>query len=232
MRWQEWQEALWTFLFPAFCFGCNESVERRGEWCLSCEAKILDVRQLPLNEASSLDELWVIGDYRGVLRERMLEYKFSPYRRKMRFAFWWLLEKAAEKLPFLESKPVVCPIPLHEKRLKERGFNQGEEIFRNWAEKEQRLLWRPLLTRNRATLVQSTIDNKERRRKNIRGAFSFMDGKEMPQLALLVDDITTSGATLEEAAKVLKKSGVIKVIGLALASGAMLPEEEPEMQED
>jgi len=51
-------------------------------------------------------------------------------------------------------------------------------------------------------------------------------------LALLVDDITTSGATLEEAAKVLKKSGVIKVIGLALASGAMLPEEEPEMQED
>lgn len=225
MSLKEWREACWTFLFPAFCPGCSAESEKRGQWCLSCLAKILDVRQLSLNQDSPLDELWAISDYRGTFRERILEYKFSPYRRELRFSFWNLLEEGQSKLPFLKEISVVCPIPLHKGREKERGFNQAEEIFSQWA-KEMNLSWDDFLIRSQTTKVQSTLPNRNQRRENVKGAFQFVGEPRSLGTVLLVDDITTSGATMEEGARVLKKNGAIRVIGLALTSGALLAEEE------
>ena len=221
---REWREACWTFLFPAFCPGCSAEVEQRGEWCSVCRESMLDVRQLPLNQDSSLDELWAIGDYRGVLRDRILAYKFSPYRRELRFAFWSLLKSGQSKLPFLTDVSRVCPIPLYKSRKKERGFNQAEEIFCSWV-KDRGLLWSDLLIRGQEAKAQSTLADKGQRRENVKGIFSFAGESRSLGTVLLVDDITTSGATLEEAARVLKKNGAERVIGLALASGALLADE-------
>ena len=222
---ERWLEACWTFLFPACCPGCSCPVEERGEWCKECLQEILDVRQIPLNQDSSLDELWVIGDYRGSLREKIIGYKFPPYKRKWRFAFWNLLVRAEEKLFFLAEVTLAVPIPLHKERQKERGFNQSVEIFSKWA--KSRFLWNELLVRSRLTRAQSTLETKEERRENMKRAFQVVgEGDLSGEVMLLLDDISTSGATFEEAGKALKKRKAKKVIGLALASGAMIAEDE------
>lgn len=226
MNIKEWQEACWTFLFPAHCFGCGKEVEERGDWCLSCESKTLDIRQLPLRENSFLTELWAVGDYQGVLREQILLYKFSPYRRELRFLFWNLLEKATPEILCLNQIKSICPIPLHPLRKKERGFNQAEEIFQLWAQKKVALSWSTLLERRKKTKIQSTLEERQERKENVRDAFALKGIVEpLPNSILLVDDIATTGATMEEAAKVLKKAGVEKVFGLVLASGALISEE-------
>lgn len=226
MNIKEWQEACWTFLFPAHCFGCGKEVEKRGDWCLSCESKTLDIRQLPLRQKSFLNELWAVGDYQGVLRDQILLYKFAPYRRELRFSFWNLLEKATPKILCLNQVKSVCPIPLHSLRKKERGFNQAEEIFQHWAQKQVNLSWDLLLGRRKITKIQSTLEERHERKENMRDAFALREIVELlPSSILLVDDIATTGATMEEAAKVLKKAGAEKVFGLVLASGALISEE-------
>lgn len=225
MKIKEWREACWTFLFPAHCFGCGGEVEKRGDWCPSCEAKTLDVRRLPLKAKSFLSELWVVGDYQGVLREQILLYKFSPYRREMRFSFWRLLEKAEIKILCLDQIKSVCPIPLHPSREKERGFNQAEEIFKSWVRENRTLSWDALLERRKQTKIQSTLEERYERKENMREAFIIKKEACLADSILLVDDIATTGATMEEAAKVLKKAGVKNIFGLVLASGSLISEE-------
>lgn len=227
MSMKEWREACWTFLFPAHCFGCGEEVEKRGDWCSSCEAETLDVRQLPLKAGSSLTELWAVGDYHGVLRNQILMYKFSPYWRELRFSFRSLLEKAQSKILCLDQVETVCPIPLHPLREKERGFNQAEEIFQLWVRKRRSLSWSQLLRRRKKTKIQSTLEERHERRENMRDAFELVEEISAINSVLLVDDIATTGVTMEEAAKVLKRAGVEKVFGLVLASGALISEEDP-----
>ena len=222
---ERWLEACWTFLFPACCPGCSCPVEERGEWCKECLQEILDVRQIPLNQDSSLDELWVIGDYRGSLREKIIAYKFPPYQRKWRFAFWNLLARSEGKLFFLDEVTLAVPIPLHEERQKERGFNQSVEIFSKWG--KSRFLWQEILVRSRLTRVQSLLETKEERRENMKRAFQVVGEADLSgEVILLLDDISTSGATFEEAGRALRKRKVKKIIGLALASGAMIVEAE------
>lgn len=222
MKWCDWQEALWTLFYPAYCLGCGKGVEKRGQWCVECREKIRNIRQLPLRQGSPLIQLWVLGDYQGILREKLLEYKFPPYRRTVRFALQNLVEECLEKLSDLQSVDIVTPIPLHPQRNKERGFNQSEEIFRAGFLKQGKA-WCHTLTRVKETKMQFQLETMEERRRNMKNAFLFSSPIALKnKTILLVDDIVTSGATLEEAARVLKNAGAAKIVGLALASGAMI----------
>jgi ComF family protein len=115
------------------------------------------------------------------------------------------------------SNFVLIPIPLQKKRLRWRGFNQAEEIAKELSLSLKIPLINCVLLKIWHTLPQVKL-SEDRRKKNIAGAFSLKNlnliyGKSV----LLVDDIYTTGSTMEEAAKTLKKSGVKKIIGLAIA---------------
>lgn len=107
-----------------------------------------------------------------------------------------------------EPADCIIPIPLHQQRQRERGFNQATEIATYF----QRALSIPLdlrsLTRPMRTKAQSALDKSERR-KNIRNAFDYQG----PAYAhvILFDDVITTGSTLKEATRILKKAGVKKV---------------------
>lgn len=107
-----------------------------------------------------------------------------------------------------ESADCIMPIPLHQQRLRERGFNQATEI----ATYLQRALSIPLdvksLTRPMTTQAQSALDLQERR-KNIRNAFTY-DGPVYSHV-ILFDDVITTGATIREATRILKKAGIKRV---------------------
>ncbi|WP_342780506.1 ComF family protein [Arenimonas fontis] len=122
-------------------------------------------------------------------------------------------------LPAFMAAPrpqALLPLPLHRSRLRRRGFDQALELARPLA----RALGLPLLTgglrRRRATAAQSGLEARERRR-NVRGAFAVPAGVPLPDHLALFDDVMTTGATLDEAARVLRTAGVRRVDLWALA---------------
>ena len=115
----------------------------------------------------------------------------------------------------------MVPVPLDQHKLAERGFNQTELIFKTWA-KRQQFIWLDCLERLRPTQPQWEL-NKKARQANISGAFRVipddtvrLQGRDV----FIVDDIFTTGITLAECARSLKKAGANRVYGLVLASGA------------
>jgi len=115
------------------------------------------------------------------------------------------------------SLDLVVPIPLHRKKLRERGFNQAELIAKVVAKHLQVRLTKGNLKRTKATITQTSLDRKERKR-NLREAFTVKNRDEFQaKNVLLVDDVYTTGTTIKEAAKVLKEARVKDVYVFALA---------------
>ncbi len=112
---------------------------------------------------------------------------------------------------------LIIPVPLHIKRLRQRGFNQSLILARALAKKWQIPVNFSLLKRHRFTLTQTGL-NKAERNKNIKGAFEVSDKKKIAgKNVILVDDVYTTGATINECAKILTKAGAQKVTVLTLA---------------
>lgn len=109
----------------------------------------------------------------------------------------------------------ILPVPLHKKRLRQRGFNQSIELARALSKKTGWPMVFNSVQRVRETSAQTGLDAKARR-KNIRGAFEVIEA--LPQKhVVIVDDVVTTGSTANELARVLKKAGVEKVVVLSLA---------------
>jgi ComF family protein len=109
------------------------------------------------------------------------------------------------------------PVPLHRSRLRTRGFNQALELARPLA----RCLRRPLLTRAcvriRATRPQSSLDTAAERRRNVAGAFRVCRPLHGVARLAIVDDVLTTGATVQELARSLRAAGVGQVLVWACA---------------
>lgn len=214
-----WWSALLDLIYPPRCPVCRATVASHGLLCLSCMASVVAPREINVAERrlAALNGCLALCDYAGGVRQLIHKVKFH----KEPGASIYLSRLLADRLDagkFAEVDAVV-PVPLHASRQAERGFNQTELIFRNWAE-EKGWPWLEVLQRVKATTPQWEL-NLALRSKNIKGAFvvtrpEWVQGKVL----LVVDDILTSGFTLNEAAKMLKRAGAEKVLGLALASGA------------
>ena len=118
----------------------------------------------------------------------------------------------------LPKNLILVPIPLYKNRKNWRGFNQAEILAKTLA-KKFKVGYSAILFRNRETKTQVGL-SREERKKNIKGAFSLSQGANVNgRDFLLVDDVYTSGATIREAAKVLKSSGARNVWAMAVALG-------------
>lgn len=112
---------------------------------------------------------------------------------------------------------ILIPIPLAKKRQKERGFNQSEEIGKELSKFLKIPLVNNALIKVRETLPQVELSGKERE-ENIKGAFWCRDENMVKNKTIfLVDDVFTTGSTMEEAARVLKEAGAKKVWGITVA---------------
>jgi len=112
---------------------------------------------------------------------------------------------------------ILVPVPLHRKRLRERGYNQSSLLARELS----RLIDVPTiddcLVRQRHTLPQARTSNVEERKSNIADAFVCLDRRLRDKQVLLIDDVATSGATLDACAKAIKTAGAAPVWGLVMA---------------
>ena len=111
---------------------------------------------------------------------------------------------------------VVVPLPLHPRRLRQRGFNPAQLLARSVARALDVRLAPGLLERMRDTPSQTGLDRRERHR-NVRDAFRARAGCRPPPRVLLVDDVVTTGSTLAEAARALRRAGALEVAAVCAA---------------
>jgi ComF family protein len=116
---------------------------------------------------------------------------------------------------------VVVPVPLHPRRLAERGYNQSGLLAAAFAKRINRLCDETSLVRIRDTEHQSR-SNREDRRKNLKGAFRTVDPSRIRgRTVVLIDDVMTTGATIDECSEALYAGGAYKVIPFVLAKALM-----------
>lgn len=197
-------------LFPVRCIGCGRS----GAYiCVACLAGARRPPPEPPPESGPLADVLTPFAYEGVVRTAVQHLKYRGLRSlvpEMARPMAWELAVAVPP-PF-----TLMPVPLHPTRLRERGFNQAELLARELA----RLLDAPLSTgalrRTKDTSSQVATSTRAERLQNVRDAFTAtgpLDGETV----VLVDDVTTTGATLLAAAQTLLSAGATRVYGLTFA---------------
>lgn len=211
-------EGLIYFLFPPRCPNCREIVDERYQLCAACEKKILHVEFLD-SPPAPLEKVLRVTKYSDGSRSLLHKLKFDnnlgvvPALKK-------ILESVSEReeiLQLLSNVNLVVPVPIHEGRFKERGFNQTEEIFGDFPAKKN-LPLKNLLIRQFETPKLYNLGKSERE-KILAGAFAPREQVDLRgQNVLLVDDIFTTGTTCKECAKVLKSLGAGKIFVLAFAA--------------
>ncbi len=194
--------------------------------CTVCQKQALGGLTHPVCKTRyTIDGVFPSLVYKGVVKKLMYVFKYPPYLRDLEEQLIDLLyEGIIQKEQFfslLSQKAAFVPIPLHHVKFRKRGYNQSEILAKGLAKKFD-ITVIDLLKRTRYTNSQVGF-TKEERAKNILDAFALK--KDIPDLVkkyhhiFLVDDVVTSGATLKEAAKILKKAGFKYVWGVTLAHG-------------
>lgn len=214
-------DALLTVVFGASCAACGELLEHptHGPVCDACWRSIAALAPSLFQISSAISHAQAIGPYEGALRSVIHALKYEGRRSLARPLAALMRERCGLAL---DGADAVVPVPLHASRRRERGFNQALDLARR--------LGLPVVnavTRVRATESQITLPAAERHR-NIRDAFAparlpWISGAVDGRTVVLVDDVSTTGATLDECARVLKAIGAKDVRAVTAARVATLP---------
>lgn len=188
------------------CPQCNR-LTPKGQYCRGCRSRF------------SLTGIYIAAHYReGPLKEAIHNFKYNRIKGLVMPLSELMMMRLSAGFP--TGDLVLTCVPLHSSRLAERGFNQAELLARELAKNFGIDFYPQMLIRKRKTKPQVEFSGDERR-KNIVGAFQA--GRDVDkaknQTVLIVDDISTTGATLNECAKVLRKAGAHQVWGVVIAKG-------------
>jgi ComF family protein len=217
-----------NLLYPPYCIGCG----REGSYicdrcscelsfisppvCTLCGRPLLPDNRCPgcIGEQSPIDGIRAPFLFDGLVRRAIHELKYHNLRALVPALAQYLNEYLVEN-PL--SGDVLVPVPIHHKRLRERGYNQSSLL----AHELSRLSGLPVvdncLVRTLYIAPQAKAASAAERLKNISGAFTCTDTSLWGKGIILIDDVSTSGATMNACATALKSAGAAAVRGLALA---------------
>ncbi|KKS78235.1 MAG: Phosphoribosyltransferase [Candidatus Woesebacteria bacterium GW2011_GWB1_43_14] len=194
------------------CIDCLQKVPISPEICPICTEFSFSGKTHPrCLGAQELNGLITAWRYQGVVRKSILALKY-------RFASDVSDELVTKYLKVISniSKGILAPIPLNRKRQNWRGFNQSEELGKRVAQKLNLKFVPDLLIKKTSTLPQARLTKKERE-KNIRGVFKINPRYQLLSAAYyLFDDVWTTGSTMKEACKTMKRNGAGKVWGMTI----------------
>ena len=199
-------------VFPPFCAQC------RNLGSFLCERCYDDIEfssfepKLKLEEIH-LDRVLTLSSYSGPIKSLMFLMKYQNVRAVATYCGHLIYQHL-----FLPEVDVMTFVPIHRWRQVERGFNQAEEIARELSRRTS-VLTVKLLTKHRHTPPQASLFQREKRLQNLNNVFQYIGAVPPPAKVLLIDDVMTTGTTMNECARVLKAAGVKTVIGLAVAHG-------------
>jgi ComF family protein len=199
------------------CEGCARDFPRNDVCCPRCALPLKTPAPLCgecVEREPPFAAAWVPFRYAHPLDLLEARFKFRGDLAAGRVLTELMIERASVETPRLPE--AIVTVPLHVSRLRERGYNQAFELARPLARALGIPVARTLLQRVRATPAQTGLDAASRRR-NLRRAFAVSAASRMPAHVALFDDVMTTGATLRECARVLRRAGVARVDVWALA---------------
>jgi competence protein ComFC len=206
------------FILPTRCMSCNKD---GVDLCLSC------LSGTPPAERECARWIFPLYDYRHpTIKKALWLYKYKGKKGLAKvFAdvlYGRIIEELSE-LSILENfcDALLIPIPLSRGRRRKRGYNQAELICRTLVKLDENVnfeLMCSVLIKSKKTKHQAQIENRKERLNNIVGSFTLTDKDRITgRNIILIDDITTTGATLSEARKILKQSGAKKIVAFTVA---------------
>jgi ComF family protein len=224
-------QAAVSLLYPATCTICGNNL-RAGEYlCNGCEAKIVRIAA-PFCETCSepfegsitsaftcancahrtiyFDTAVAAYRGRGIVREVIHEFKYGRQIHLRHLVARWLRAALDDERLHDVSFDFIVPVPLHPARQRERGFNQAN-LLAELLSAQSSIPSKPVLERIRYTTTQTALDRSERM-ENLHNAFRLRKNADVRGLrVLLIDDVLTTGSTLSECARVLKRAGAMSV---------------------
>lgn len=225
--------SLLDIFFPAKCFGCGylgvyicpacekllRPIERQA--CIYCnKASLYGLTHPGCWRNKGVDGHLSLFHYDNLLKKIIKGIKYSFVTAAQNDLFYLIAKYGKEPLIYYKKRTslFIQSTPLSKEKEQSRGFNQAKMIagalsFLTGIKQTE------LIRRHKNTEIQAKIKNKQKRRENIRGAFSLTGGGSRMKEILLVDDVVTSGSTVKEAAKTLKEGGVEKVYVFSVAKG-------------
>ena len=221
---------LLDLVFPKTCLGCGRPGSYICQDCLAkvrfaqpicpyCERASIDgVTHVKCQRKLGIDGLVSVWEYEGVIRKAILalKYKYATLiGRELSNCFLSAIRSQNNRynIPNVSS---FVPIPIYWHRQNVRGFNQSIEIGKSVAGAMNLKFVPDLLIKNQPTVSQVELKGDERR-QNLKGVFTLNLKVQIPDSVLLFDDVFTTGSTIREAGKVLKRTGVKRVWGLTIA---------------
>lgn len=233
-------------LFPVFCSGCQREGEYI---CQDCEAilEISEYRFCLCKEpirlfqknkcqkcfSKKLNGLFFAVSYQNKLVKQLIsQFKYKPYIKELAKP---LADLIISHFKLLDSPEypgcypgiiqansldnILVSVPLCKKKLKQRGYNQSKELARELAKQLKIPIIEDCLLKIKTTLSQTELSEKQRQ-ENVKGAFLYQNIELIKdKKVFLVDDVYTTGSTMQECAKVLKQAGAKQVWGIAIARG-------------
>ena len=225
------KRAALNLLFPRWCIGCG----KEGDYiCAACQESLNTIvppicprcGRPRTNEPTSdncpgcagwqtgIDGIRAPFLFDGVIRDAIHEFKYR-YFRALGTELAGLMHEYLERNPI--PGDILLPLPLHPKRLRERGYNQSALLARELGRLSSLPVIEDGLIRKRYASPQARSSGVIERHNNVADAFACRDERLQGKRVILIDDVSTSGATLNACAGVLKSAGAAAVWGLVIA---------------
>jgi ComF family protein len=201
---------LFSLFLEQPCLLCDRSA--KDLICIYCQRKLTD------EQLNRPQELWqgdlpvfAWGKYDGQLKRAIAALKYHNQPELGILLGRWLGNAWLDRVPVKHTKLTIIPIPMHQEKLKTRGFNQTVKITQGFCETTGYRFQTQALIRTKQTEAMFGL-NPLQRQENIQNAFQI--GDKLPKTpVLLLDDIYTTGVTVKEAAKIFRQQNV-KVCGI------------------
>lgn len=209
-------EQVLNIIFPNVCGICGKI--DKNSLCPKCKIKIKKNENAKIIKIKNKNftEYGYLFKYNGIIREKILDYKFND-KSYLYKTFTEIIIKNKKICGFIKKYDIIIPVPIHKKRRKERGYNQSKLIAKEIAKRLEINMEKDVLYKIKNNKAQMLLTKKERE-INIKNVYKIIEVQKIKnKKILLLDDIYTTGNTVNECSKMIKEAGASKIAVLTIA---------------
>lgn len=204
------------------CKDCKNKIKYLNEpTCKKCGKQLIQEEQEYCYDCSKKEHSYTRGlalcIYDDTIRKSIYNLKYNNKREYAKVYANEIILHYKPKILKWEAEALI-PIPLHISRMRKRGFNQAEDLGRELAKQLELPLLTRYVKRVKKTIPQKELNHKQRR-NNLKKAFKIVDNDVKLKKVILIDDIYTTGATIDSIAELLKESGVVEIYFITISIG-------------
>lgn len=202
---RECREAL-KYIGPPYCLKCGKHIDKREEeYCYDC-----------MHKQHNYDRGMALYEYTGI-QSSVFRFKYQGRKEYAEFYGEEIAKHLGSRIKALEADALI-PVPLYRRKKRIRGYNQAEALARQIGKQMQIPVRTDIVERVRKTIPQKELNDKQRQ-NNLKKAFKITRNDVKLSTIIIIDDIYTTGSTIDEIARVLKQAGAKKIYYIALCIG-------------